>query len=351
MKYENEGLYIAGPECFYQNGYDLWWASRRLAEYYGIPVVLPTSTKLDLTHADLKDNAREIFDDLINQVKRTTAIIADLEFFRGSEPDGGTVFEMGWIFSKGGRLYAYTRDMRTMKEKNQAATLKDGVILDQSGNKLSYPDLPFAPSIVASTLLIEGDFKDALKLYLLDLREERKGNRRTTVTFDKKSRVKNRVYIASSNRYSDSFENEKERIREEYRKKGYDAVFPFDGLNMDEIEKEDPYKAAVLEFKCNMALLHSSSYIVADLNDYHGLEPNSDVSFEAGYAYGEGLKCLAFMSDVRPMRERIPHYGESRGFRDWAGNDVENFNLPVNLMFSTYFEIIEGNELSVLDKI
>ena len=142
--YKNEGLYIAGPECFYQNGYELWWAQRKLAEYYGIPVVLPTSTPLKLDNDDLALNAKEIFDDLIDQVKKTTAIIADLEFFRGSEPDGGTIFEMGWIWQKGGRVYGYTRDKRSMAEKNQAAYLSNGIIIDQDGRELPYSSLPFA---------------------------------------------------------------------------------------------------------------------------------------------------------------------------------------------------------------
>ena len=79
-QYNNEALYIAGPECFYQNGYELWWAQRKLAEYYGIPVVLPTSTELKLNNSDLRLNAKEIFDDLIFQVGKTTAIIARKEY-------------------------------------------------------------------------------------------------------------------------------------------------------------------------------------------------------------------------------------------------------------------------------
>jgi Nucleoside 2-deoxyribosyltransferase len=98
--YSKEGLYIAGPECFYENGYELWWAQRKLAEYYGIPVVLPTSTPLKLDNSDKRLNAKEIFDDLVVQVKRTTAIIADLDAFRSPEPDCGTVFELGWIHSR-----------------------------------------------------------------------------------------------------------------------------------------------------------------------------------------------------------------------------------------------------------
>lgn len=338
--YKNEGLYIAGPECFYQNGYELWWAQRKLAEYYGIPVVLPTSTPLKLDNDDLALNAKEIFDDLIDQVKKTTAIIADLEFFRGSEPDGGTIFEMGWIWQKGGRVYGYTRDKRSMAEKNQAAYLSNGIIIDQDGRELPYSSLPFAPSIMASGKVIEGDFKDALKLYLLDLEDERRGYKRIKGERKTKEKRKNRVFIATSKRYDKDYIEYKERIRLQYEKKGFEAVFPSSGKNDLEV---DPLLNAEEIFEENMSLLSSSSYIVADLDNYHGFEPNNDVSFECGVAWGMGINCIGFMKDCRIMKERIPHYSEKDGGRDWCGNTVENFNLPINLMFSTYFHIVKGD--------
>lgn len=337
--YKDEGLYIAGPECFYENGYELWWAQRKLAEYYGIPVVLPTSTPLKLDNEDLSLNAKEIFDDLVNQVKKTTAIIADLEFFRGSESDGGTIFEMGWIWQKGGRLYGYTRDKRSMAEKNQAAYLSSGIILDQDGRKLPYSSLPFAPSIMASSKIIEGDFKDALKLYLVDLEDQRRGFRRVKEGIKSEERKKNRVYIASAKRYDKDYPEYVERVSKAYKDKGYEAVFP--AFVYEEYET-DPLLSAQNTFEANMSLLFSSSFIVADLDNYHGFEPNNDVSFECGVAWGMGIKCLGFMSDRRIMKERIPHYGEEKGGKDWCGNTVENFNLPINLMFSTYFDIVQG---------
>lgn len=345
-QYNNEALYIAGPECFYQNGYELWWAQRKLAEYYGIPVVLPTSTELKLNNSDLRLNAKEIFDDLIFQVGKTTAIIADLEFFRGSEPDGGTIFEMGWIWQKGGRVYGYTRDKRLMAEKNQLAYLCNGEIIDQDKRVLPYSDLPFCPSIMASSKIIEGDFIDALKLYLLDLEEERKGHETKSRVVPEQKRILNRVYIASSKRYNSNYDIYKEKVREEYKNAGYEAVFPGDLLV--EFNSEDPLRKAQLVFENNMSLLLSSSYIVADLNNFHGFEPNNDVSFECGVAWGRGIKCFGFMDDTRIMKERIPHYPEDKGGRDWCGNVVENFNLPINLMFSTYFHIVQGTTSEVL---
>ena len=350
--YGNEFLYIAGPECFYQNGYELWWAQRKLAEYYGINVVLPTSTELKLDNEDLRLNAKEIFDDLVVQVKKTTAIIADLEMFRGSEPDGGTVFEMGWIWQKGGRVYGYTRDKRHMSAKNQAACLQNDVVLDQRGKKMPYYDLPFCPNIMGSSKVIEGDFKDALNLYLLDLDEERRGFDRPKRALPKTEKINNRVFVASSKRYDSDYDEYKEKIRKEYKEQGYDAVFSGDPCPLIvPCKSNDPLRIAQYQFECNMVLLSSSSYIVADLSNYHGFEPNNDVSFECGVAWGMGIKCIGFTDDARIMKERIPHYSEALGGRDWSGNVVENFNLPINLMFGTYFTIIQGTAVEAIAKL
>ncbi len=350
--YPDEGLYIAGPECFYSNGYELWWAQRKLAEYHGIPVVLPTSTPLKCNSLDLRDNAKEIFDDLVEQVKKTTAIIADLEFFRGSEPDGGTVFEMGWIWAKGGTVYGYTRDGRSMAEKKQLASIKDAVLVDHNDRSLAYPDLPFCPDIMGSTKIIEGTFSDILKVYIMDLEQKRKGfhpQARIIPNIDRKAK---RIFISSPRRYFQGYDAYKEKICKVLKAKGFEAIFPHDEIQgFPRPDSTDPYRLAQFEFESNMALLRSCSIIISDLNNFQGMEPCNDVSFECGVAFGNGLRCIAFMSDTRIMREKIPHWGEDRNNLDWCGNVVENFNLPINLMFGVSFEIFEGDIFSVIQEV
>ena len=205
--YKDVGLYIAGPECFYTRGYDLWWAQRRLAEYHGFRVVLPTDTSLKLDYPDLRLNAKEIFEDLKVRVKRTSAIIADLEFFRGCEPDGGTLFEIGMIYAKHGRCYGYTRDIRPMVHKNQGARLRDGVVVDQAGWSHPYGELPFCPSLIGSTKIVEGGFEDCLQTMMRDIDEERK-NRGRRVVVESPADVLSRphskplVFLSGPQRYS-----------------------------------------------------------------------------------------------------------------------------------------------------
>jgi nucleoside 2-deoxyribosyltransferase len=347
--YKDVGLYIAGPECFYPRGYDLWWAQRKLAEYYGFKVVLPTDTRLKLDDPDPRLNAKEIFDDLKVQVKRTSAIIADLEFFRGCEPDGGTVFEIGMIYAKHGRCYGYTRDMRPMVHKNQGARLRDGMAVDQEGWEHPYGELPFCPSLLGSTKIFEGGFEDCLQAMMRDIDEERKNlGRRIAVSrrADPPPELNPRplVFLSGPQRYSPAAAAYYADAKEKCASRGLDAICPLDDVaGMPRPESDDPYTVAAGQLDRCQAMVRRCDAILADLSDFHGLEPNNDVSFECGMAFQLGKKIVGCMPDTRRMRERIPHFGEDREYRDICGNNVENFDYPINLMFACSMEIVEGD--------
>ena len=126
--FNGEAIYIAGPECFYVNGYDSLGAMRKESEYYGFEVTLPNDNPLNLEHEDLRKNADEIFENCAKSMNASTVIIADLETFRGCEPDGGSIYEIGMAYARGIRCYGYTRDLRNMVHKYPLAVLKDGVV-------------------------------------------------------------------------------------------------------------------------------------------------------------------------------------------------------------------------------
>ena len=171
---KKECIYIAGPECFYRDGFTALDAMRRYAEYNGFDVSLPNDTPLKLDHEDLRLNADAIFGNCRVSMNRSTIIIADLEFYRGPEPDGGTIYELGMAYARGIRCYGYTRDKRSMVWKYQHAALRGGEVYDLKGRVLAYKDLPFSPDVVGSTKIVEGDFRDCLRALMTDLEEERK---------------------------------------------------------------------------------------------------------------------------------------------------------------------------------
>jgi nucleoside 2-deoxyribosyltransferase len=334
----------------------LWWAQRKLAEYHGFTVVLPTSTPLKLDHADARMNAKEIFEDLKVQVAQTTAIIADLEFFRGCEPDGGTVFEIGMIYAQNGRCYGYTRDNRSMVHKNQAARLHSGKVVDQQGWPHPYGDLPFCPSLIGSTKVVEGGFEDCLKTLMQDIDEARKNVGRRlqamrAVAIDLPRSTRPRVFLSGPQRYSSDASAYYTHAKARCSQLGLDALCPLDEVaGLPRVESADPYTLAAAQFDRCQTMVRNCDALIADLSDFHGLEPNNDVSFECGLAFQLGKTVVGYMPDTRIMRERIPHYGEEQDSLDIYGNTVENFNHPINLMFACSMPILQGDFDEVIER-
>lgn len=345
-RYENQALYIAGPACFYPRGYDLWEALRRQAVYYGFQVALPNDNKLKLDHEDLQKNADAIFANCAESMNRSTAILADLELFRGAEPDGGSIYEIGMAYARGLRCYAYTRDKRPLTHKYQQAYLKDGQAFDQDGRPLPYGDLPFSPSVVASCKIVEGSFVDCLKTLATDLDEEAKAAWNKTAAKEEAPEAPKtsgcpRVYLADVRRYDADGAQQYAHLKEVCRQHGLEAVTPLDGT--EDIHFDDPYTQAAALFAQWQKNLRSCDLVLADLSDFHGLEPSADVAFECGCGWQLGKRCFGYMKDARIMQQRIPHYGPERENADLCGNVVEDFNYPINLMFASSMPIRQAS--------
>lgn len=140
-------------------------------------------------------------------MKDTTVIIADLEAYRGAEPDSGTVYELGMAYAKGARCYGYTRDKRSLAIKNQQSYLKDRKIYDERGNVMPYAELPFSSTIIGSTKIVECDYDDCLHMLMTDIEEEYKFKAGRKVIVDYSQHVteneKKRplIYLAGFERY------------------------------------------------------------------------------------------------------------------------------------------------------
>ena len=170
---KDEKIYVAGPVCFFPRGYEIWTARRREAQYHGFTVTLPNDNKLPQAETP-EERAYYILKNCRDSINLSTGIIADLENFRGGEPDGGTVYELGLAYAHDCKCYAFTRDKRPMGVKYNAGTYVEGAILDYRGRKLPHIQLPFGVCVTGACKIVEGTFTDALKAYMYDLEEESK---------------------------------------------------------------------------------------------------------------------------------------------------------------------------------
>jgi nucleoside 2-deoxyribosyltransferase len=348
---QRESIYIAGPECFYSGGFDQLNAMRRFAEVNGVDVSLPNDTPLKLDHEDLRKNADVIFENCAQSMNQSTAILCDLEFYRGPEADGGSIYELGMAYARGIRCYGYTRDKREMKWKYQGYTLKGGLPYDRKGRVLPYWDLPFSPNVVGSTKIIEGGFADCLKLFQIDLEEERKlGETKATLSSkEERTRHTPTIYLSGPERYDANARERYAEMRRLCEAYGFSVITPMDAIKQQQME--DPYARAAQTLRRNEEHVRACDILIANLNDFHGWEPESDTSFECGMAFQLGKRLYGYMDSTLRMRDRVPSLGEVNGWRDICGCNVENFDYALNLMFASSMSVFEGTFEQIIKKI
>lgn len=100
------------------------------------------------------ETAPAIFTGNCGLIDEADIVIANLNPFRGDEPDSGTCFEVGYAFAKGKAVYGYLSDGRTMREKLG--------VQDESGFSVEDFDLPLNLMLAQGATVIIGDFAAAL---------------------------------------------------------------------------------------------------------------------------------------------------------------------------------------------
>lgn len=102
-------IYIAGPDVFRPDA--LTWAEEARA-------LLSRSGHEALTPLDNEETTAEgIFRANLELISRADAVVANLNPFRGAEPDSGTCFEVGCGIALGKRVIGYLKDTRTQVDK------------------------------------------------------------------------------------------------------------------------------------------------------------------------------------------------------------------------------------------
>jgi nucleoside 2-deoxyribosyltransferase len=101
-------------------------------------------------------------------------------------------------------------------------------------------------------------------------------------------------------------------------------------------------------FKANVALIAEADALIANLNPFRGLEPDSGTAFEVGCAIALGKRVIGYLSDARPAVDKLAeHFGGALAKAEGRPTDpdgmfIENFDLPLNLMLGVSCEIVEG---------
>lgn len=125
-------VYLAGPDVFRPDAVEHLQRLARVAAAFGLEALVP----IDGTAAGAQ-TAQAIYDTNLALLRRADGVVANLMPFRGTEPDSGTVFEVGAAVMLGLPVVAYGvgKGDYLRKVRRQVPTEPDvaGVLRDMQG--------------------------------------------------------------------------------------------------------------------------------------------------------------------------------------------------------------------------
>ncbi len=138
-------VYLAGWEVFRPDAKEEGRRLKALCEKYGFKGLYPLDNECE--------SAEEIYKGNIALIDEADYVIANINTFRGYEPDSGTAFEIGYAAAKGKTVAAYTSESRPMTEW----------VKDNNGYSVEDFGYPVNLMIASAAILVTGTAEDALK--------------------------------------------------------------------------------------------------------------------------------------------------------------------------------------------
>ncbi len=147
-------IYLAGPDVFRPDAESWANSARELCRQHGFEALTP------LDHRETEP--RQICEANCELIRKAQMIVANLNPFRGAEPDSGTVFELGCGFALGKKVWGYVTSGETLLER--VSRLDGQVIIDGAshpidGNGLMIENfgLPLNLMLAMSAHIVTGD--------------------------------------------------------------------------------------------------------------------------------------------------------------------------------------------------
>lgn len=139
-------IYIAGPDVFSSDAVEIGKKYKALCEKLGFEGLYP----LD----NVCSTSKEIAEGNFGLIDKCDVVVANMNPFRGKEPDSGTCCEIGYAIAKGKKVICYMSDTRSMVEKYGT--------VDENGMNVENFGLPLNLMIAEKADIIKGDFEMAV---------------------------------------------------------------------------------------------------------------------------------------------------------------------------------------------
>ena len=153
-------LYLAGPDVFRPDAAAHGRQLVALCAGYGFTGVFPLDDSLP---ADLppRELARRIYEANVARIDSCDAVLANLDFFRGPEPDSGTCFEVGYAVARGKPVVGYIAGGGSFADRirqRYPGVVGEG-LADADGWQLEEFGLPLNLMLGVSCHIVVGDLR------------------------------------------------------------------------------------------------------------------------------------------------------------------------------------------------
>ena len=163
-------IYLAGPDVFRPDAAAHGRRLVALCAELGFTGVFPLDESVADDSAEPRARAARIYRANVAHIDACDAVLANLEFFRGPEPDSGTCFEIGYAIARGKPVVGYVPETGTFAQRiRQRYPQSVGAgLVDAQGWHLEEFGLPLNLMLGVPCRIVAGDARAAL----LALRED-----------------------------------------------------------------------------------------------------------------------------------------------------------------------------------
>lgn len=157
-------LYLAGFDVFRVDAVAHGEMLKALCQQYGFEGTYPLDNTFSelIPHTPREALARHICEANLALIAQADAVVANLNPFRGHEPDSGTAFEVGYARALGKPIWAYTEQTRPLLEQIES-TERHGRHFDSQGYEVEDFGLCMNLMLACSVTIVQGDARQCLQ--------------------------------------------------------------------------------------------------------------------------------------------------------------------------------------------